>query len=1788
MSVFSDLHGRAEERGDKDVFLDGKSYLAFCEYWLGYAKKSGEMRALDYVASLVHSVQLSSSQHSSSTDVPRPDPSPMQVDEPAPSVPSRSRPVSPHKRSQSTMVVSLAKICTSFVQGTAFFEGLATFDGSETELKTRFNEISSAAQAFKLILPPQDSEDDDRPRAYSKTRRAQERLRRAVVRYLGTPSLSSDRTKPTRAFLTELVSGMEHMLNALYQESTSDDFTAVLDTLFLLARTTLVPSDPVSNDSAYAFLSRACAILGLELDNAHEYKSEINRPTNVPEDVYANYIRCVSGAFHNLAGALYQADRYGYATRFLRHGCVLGSLALRLGRACGLFVGDVEDQSSAKQMEAWRQLEDQLTRRWELLGVCYSKIGDRKLAYEAFALCIASYAFPRSVGESIRTAGPSQVFSSSSSLKQLAVIIDRVTYMAACELGRDPTEVSLKRMVGDITLEDEHDRLCVGGAILERQLQSLEGSQWKESVEKVVLALLFDLLSLYDPKTRPMRRAAVVLKCLEFTYYSAKAEGCMRGYVALHWSELAEEIESLLATQKYGEDAQLARFQPHYQAISHLWLALHAHRRQDPSQSDVAIKHVQKACRILKPLVAASGAPPSPTAVRKSPIAPKKGKGRTVPTRPAKTPARRPPPKTPRKASAAKQPLGTYNLPSRFRQTDGHDFYDFRHLFDLLRMNIDLMGFLGHVLAKVQLLHITRYLCERHTPHAHDEYMVSSIDLAYEYLKLGKLRKAGSIFNRTLALFRSGVSSDESRILFLLRHTESLAVMGDVQQSTNMYSEAAALSDTLLNDDKDLSTTDRIRSRVGRLERAALAASVFAEVQLTKDEPTAALTCLLQSLRLWNRAISTLARLTTPPASTPEESNPFQTSGAASPTKESISVIPDSGSVRPKATFKGLEWQVSMGLLSTLLSLSQLYFARGSAREAEYFAQQAEELAESLNAPAMLGCALARKGEIQLHLGQLEQAYQSLAKASEALDEVVGPEMADVQRLFADYHARSMKEGDAQQMYVEAAALLEDLGKRLSSVDGLGLRHNAIYAQASDMLAPKLLSSVLRRHIWLLRDDLGDEYQTLLKKLSDLPPSADMKAEEYSLIARLTLHDAFDHLREDIFLGSVSDSVITLPMGISGEKTSATATSQEIGRLLSEADSLFWSNLAAIARRGKVNDVRDAAVSLAYVRSLQTSLGRDNADGPVLVANLLDASVAITLQREMLEVIQNKFPAFAAMDDLRWPSSDPPTLHPKRRLPVTSRADSPFGSSDSDDEPDVEASSLREYWEAVRTKYASQVFGSSDLSSSRVDSLPENWTVIHICLTEDKNSMFVARQRAGQSPLVFCVPLKESRREGEGEEHLTVQDAINEMKEIVRLNDETTKQAVHVKTQDKDARAAWWAERMALDNRLQELLENIEFCWLGAFKTILSEPADVPLDVVADLRTRLDKVFKRGLGAQEKKLKSKIHLDDTLLKCFSTLPPKCRDEELEDLVYFILDIYQLHGTAVAISEVDVDHVVVDLRNALEEHRAKTKARVVPQKDSHTFLILDKNIQGLPWESIPILRGRSVSRIPSLQFLIDRLDMVKWKHRTSTPATNVSSPIDRAHIDASNAFYVLNPSGDLTATEKPFSGWLKRMDAVGWEGLVGKVPSEQQMVDALSKKDLFIYFGHGGAEQYVRSHKVRHLPQCAATMLWGCSSGLLKEMGEFDRMGTPYSYMLGGCPTLVANLWDVTDRDIDKFSQAVFDKMDLTPESVRRQAQNPRRLGGTSIVEAVAQSRNACKLKYLTGASPIIYGIPFYL
>jgi len=76
-------------------------------------------------------------------------------------------------------------------------------------------------------------------------------------------------------------------------------------------------------------------------------------------------------------------------------------------------------------------------------------------------------------------------------------------------------------------------------------------------------------------------------------------------------------------------------------------------------------------------------------------------------------------------------------------------------------------------------------------------------------------------------------------------------------------------------------------------------------------------------------------------------------------------------------------------------------------------------------------------------------------------------------------------------------------------------------------------------------------------------------------------------------------------------------------------------------------------------------------------------------------------------------------------------------------------------------------------------------------------------------------------------------------------------------------------------------------------------------------------------------------------------------------------------------------------------------------------------------------------------------------------------------------------------------------------------------------------------------------------------------------GSGSNALLPPSPFILGNLWDVTDRDIDRYAQALL--------------QGWLRGGsGASLLAHVAQARQAPKLKYLIGAAPVVYGLPVCL
>ena len=143
-------------------------------------------------------------------------------------------------------------------------------------------------------------------------------------------------------------------------------------------------------------------------------------------------------------------------------------------------------------------------------------------------------------------------------------------------------------------------------------------------------------------------------------------------------------------------------------------------------------------------------------------------------------------------------------------------------------------------------------------------------------------------------------------------------------------------------------------------------------------------------------------------------------------------------------------------------------------------------------------------------------------------------------------------------------------------------------------------------------------------------------------------------------------------------------------------------------------------------------------------------------------------------------------------------------------------------------------------------------------------------------------------------------------------------------------------------------------------------------------------------------------------------------------------------------------------------------------------------------------------------------------------------------------------------------------------IIGKIPSEEEFLSLVTNSDLFVYFGHGGGECYVKGSSIKKASLSCQAYLIGCSSGrpVYPACSFVDVTSTALNYIVAGCPVVAATLWDVTDKDIDRVMKAAFDDYFSVSDMVKK-----------SLAESIWHSRNECLLKWATGSSLVFYGVP---
>lgn len=195
-----------------------------------------------------------------------------------------------------------------------------------------------------------------------------------------------------------------------------------------------------------------------------------------------------------------------------------------------------------------------------------------------------------------------------------------------------------------------------------------------------------------------------------------------------------------------------------------------------------------------------------------------------------------------------------------------------------------------------------------------------------------------------------------------------------------------------------------------------------------------------------------------------------------------------------------------------------------------------------------------------------------------------------------------------------------------------------------------------------------------------------------------------------------------------------------------------------------------------------------------------------------------------------------------------------------------------------------------------------------------------------------------------------------------------------------------------------------------------------------------------------------------------------------------------------------------------------------------------------------------------------------------------------HVKLEKGTVILNPSGDLKSTQTTFEQPLSSTHlpaGSSWKKIIARPPTESEFETALSTSDILLYFGHGSGAQYIRGKTIRKLDRCRATvLLMGCSSAKLNDAGEFEVYGPAWNYMMAGCPAVVGTLWDVTDRDIDRFAGRMLEEWGVVGRGGFGGRKGER--GRASIVQAVARARGVCKFRHVNAASVVVYGIPVWV
>ncbi|KAK3380282.1 peptidase family C50-domain-containing protein [Lasiosphaeria ovina] len=1115
--------------------------------------------------------------------------------------------------------------------------------------------------------------------------------------------------------------------------------------------------------------------------------------------------------------------------------------------------------------------------------------------------------------------------------------------------------------------------------------------------------------------------------------------------------------------------------------------------------------------------------------------------------------------------------------------------------------------------------------------------------LALQYTNLGQSSKAEQIFLVAEEFMGKQVQLQGDAVAcFHLSFTEHFLAVGNFKKAEEHLLQAQLAFGA--------NTSLKKASRVHRQRLVAQASYLNSLVALERGDSHHALVYSRESVRSmyheWTRLETQLA------AKSPIEPS------TADNTTLSLSVT-DTGEDTQQQTPGPEFWVLFHSLYRNVLRLSAVYAHLGMFQETMYYAEQAEKLAKSVNtefymadcaawmgsvharaadstksfamleaaaallpdgdrsySSAMLACQI---GSMYLELDNSEGAHVMIAKAEAIMNHLVAtaaPGQAPNMAVLGDKIAKLKTEQQpaaATRRTIRQAPVKKDARAPAATKSRVVPPAAQQVAATEDSQLAKLRASIL---VQKATSRLGKKEWTaaiaVLKEATEASRRPDLLSVEQVAMATCLVGMSMDQMAHDPVFSVIHDSTISFPAVSSMTSDKGTPERHSVAKMSPPRKTRSGAAVAqrespkGASSRAYVETLREAQEYLLEAHAVATLSG-DSSLVHKISGMLQNVGLFLAATSARARVASHSVHAWYSVElarNLIW-RRERKALVMEKNAPRHDTLEWPSALG------------------AVGPKRTSLGF-SLDLHKFQrdyVDIIPKPWSVISMSLSDNKHDLCITKLQAGQSPFVIRLPLERASSRDADNEVFNFQQGRAELIDIISQANETCHHAGDMSA--KGAKTAWWAQREELDVRLKELLENIEQIWLGGFRGIFSQHARR-----ADLLARFQKSFlaimDKHLPSRQqvrgKKTKAtqgpKVTLDSRILELFIGLGdasvPDCDfEDELTDLLYFVVDILQFHGERNAYDEIDFDSMVVETFDALHSYHASATRNADGNKadaGAHTILMLDKALHAFPWESLPCLHNLGISRVPSLACL---RRLILEQRAAAGAASTASHEADEAarsspeagghHVSKTSGTCILNPSSDLKTTEATFGKPLAaHLPAPSWRHIVGRVPTEDEFELALSQSDLLLYFGHGSGAQYIRARTIRRLDRCRATvLLMGCSSARLADAGEFEVYGPAWNYMMAGCPAVVGTLWDVTDRDIDRFAARLLEEWGLAPAGTFAAKDKEKWRAGQGRctppptrrpvpVAGAGVGVGAGGKVYVTAAAVAVYGIPVYV